>query len=439
MRLLLAAALFALVFAGCATPPQIVSDRDGDGLSDEEEARLGTNPDLFDTDGDGVGDGDEVAAGTDPLSAPKHARVVVAVIDSGINVYHERFQRAGGIPDSVLSTLTLDGKPPERVALATTGDYEERVKKDKQTWNSLKPGVLYHFEGTSILAVSFSAEETTILDDSGHGTMTSGAVLDANPEAIVVLVEGITDAAEAWAAEQPWIDFVSMSYGPPGSVPGSGRLLFDGATYRNTRTMWNAGKVPVGAADNSAALAPTDETAGPPWVVGVAGDHPETACRRHTSGTAPDFTAAFTQQLPTHTSINETRRVSGTSFSTPTVAGSMSLVLLEVRRAWGHTEGIVDNALAVGPEGTLTNAGLRESFNRTATYFPAGACMPPSAPVNPAAPWLQQGWGHIGPELANATLAHILGTTEAPAKPEGARIFMGGVHDVRREFWYRFP
>lgn len=41
-------------------------DRDGDGLTDDEEAELGTNPERIDTDGDRVGDADEVAFGTDP-------------------------------------------------------------------------------------------------------------------------------------------------------------------------------------------------------------------------------------------------------------------------------------------------------------------------------------------------------------------------------------
>jgi hypothetical protein len=36
------------------------SDRDGDGLSNEDESRYGTDPDNPDTDGDGISDGDEV-------------------------------------------------------------------------------------------------------------------------------------------------------------------------------------------------------------------------------------------------------------------------------------------------------------------------------------------------------------------------------------------
>lgn len=43
-------------------------DSDGDGLTDNEESVLGTDPQNPDTDGDGLGDGEEVALGTDPLS-----------------------------------------------------------------------------------------------------------------------------------------------------------------------------------------------------------------------------------------------------------------------------------------------------------------------------------------------------------------------------------
>ncbi|HFR3626244.1 ArdC-like ssDNA-binding domain-containing protein [Streptococcus suis] len=42
-------------------------DSDGDGLTDELEKAIGTNPHNADTDGDGVSDSQEVAAGTNPL------------------------------------------------------------------------------------------------------------------------------------------------------------------------------------------------------------------------------------------------------------------------------------------------------------------------------------------------------------------------------------
>jgi len=47
-----------------------LADTDGDGLDDGEELDLGTDPLLSDTDGDGVDDGAEVAKGTDPVTAP---------------------------------------------------------------------------------------------------------------------------------------------------------------------------------------------------------------------------------------------------------------------------------------------------------------------------------------------------------------------------------
>ena len=46
----------------------VPTDTDGDGLSDDQEAGLGTDPTEYDTDGDGVADGGEINAGTDPLA-----------------------------------------------------------------------------------------------------------------------------------------------------------------------------------------------------------------------------------------------------------------------------------------------------------------------------------------------------------------------------------
>jgi hypothetical protein len=43
------------------------TDSDGDGLTDAEEAELGSDPNNPDSDGGGASDGEEVAAGTDPL------------------------------------------------------------------------------------------------------------------------------------------------------------------------------------------------------------------------------------------------------------------------------------------------------------------------------------------------------------------------------------
>jgi hypothetical protein len=73
---------FALLFPGhntvstqpahLAFPQRILvlaTDRDHDGLSDDDEADLRSNPDVADTDGDGLKDGTDVVAGGSPLRA----------------------------------------------------------------------------------------------------------------------------------------------------------------------------------------------------------------------------------------------------------------------------------------------------------------------------------------------------------------------------------
>lgn len=53
--------------AAAAPAGQGSVDSDGDGLTDAQETRFGTNPANGDSDGDGVNDSNEVAAGTNPL------------------------------------------------------------------------------------------------------------------------------------------------------------------------------------------------------------------------------------------------------------------------------------------------------------------------------------------------------------------------------------
>lgn len=51
------------------TVPADVSDSDGDGLTDTEEAAIGSDPNLADSDGDGVDDGQEVTDGSNPTDS----------------------------------------------------------------------------------------------------------------------------------------------------------------------------------------------------------------------------------------------------------------------------------------------------------------------------------------------------------------------------------
>ena len=66
-------ALSALLLAACGVPlVDLPFDSDRDGLLDDEEDVLGTDPALPDSDGDDWIDGDEVGSWTDPLDPDDH-------------------------------------------------------------------------------------------------------------------------------------------------------------------------------------------------------------------------------------------------------------------------------------------------------------------------------------------------------------------------------
>jgi autotransporter-associated beta strand protein len=86
-------------------------DSDGDGLTDEEERALGTDPDKFDTDGDGMGDGDELVAYSDPTStsAPPGYAITQELKVGGAIVM--RWNSGSNRTYQVLSTTNLLDSP----------------------------------------------------------------------------------------------------------------------------------------------------------------------------------------------------------------------------------------------------------------------------------------------------------------------------------------
>ena len=79
-----------------------VIDQDGDGLSDEEEMRRGTDPGKKDTDGDGFSDGAEVQSGYNPLK--------YSVGDQADKIQFQSAQEkmAGGSGSSVSEAYTVE-------------------------------------------------------------------------------------------------------------------------------------------------------------------------------------------------------------------------------------------------------------------------------------------------------------------------------------------
>lgn len=71
--------------------------------------------------------------------------------------------------------------------------------------------------------------------------------------------------------------------------------------------------------------------------------------------------------------------------------------------------------------------------NRVAPLGVATTVYSLNTPVSPT-PWVEMGWGNVGPELA-ANLAAALDSGEAHAKPPEAVAYKGRVQSAREAYW----
>jgi PKD repeat protein len=410
------------------------------------------------------------------VSTTPKPHVVVAVPDTGINPYHAVLYSGsplypaapmGSAPSSVTQPV-LDAfgvTPACQIELTRTGNFAADYAADtlKGTWTRARACSVVWFVGTNVLAKSFEPGSIAYMPDSEddtHGVGTSAAVLAANPEAVLVFIEGTGDEAVSFAMNHPAIDIISTSFGPIGSLPLPGNLT---DSYKGVYTN---GKMHFGACDNSPSTAIQDSTCGPWWSIGVAGieetadNEPATSSngRQPVSGTFPDFIADFTQTLPYCAACEDgyDDYVGGTSFATPRSAGTASLIVLKLRQQFGQTGGIatVDGhpALAVGVvdevRHTVTNWKLRRALEEAAwvpgigSYDPVAAMVEfgPGVPIPPVAPWLLIGWG----VLTTAPDAQVVDNTlislgvkpgSLTAKDAGFCNFQNNLIVARQFYW----
>lgn len=371
---------------------------------------------------------------------------VIAPIDTGINVYHDHFRTNETYPQWL-----LDGLGVTMVCEITLeGSYQDRLDSDMETcWNQITASDIVYFTGTKIIGNSpdWSGDDIPILDDpsDGHGSAVTGAVLDANPDAIIFFVEGFSTNAVLAAANQPLVDVITTSFGAIGSVPVSG---IERATEE---AVVNQMKIHTGAADNSPSPAVQDATAGPPWSIGIAGyaeggdDQKEIM-----SGSYPDISADWTQVLPNHQDIDGYHETSGTSFATPRTAGIISFVLDSLRTEYmdyssGASPSLRDGFLVNGTDAEgnvvqISNSDIREAINLSA-WYPELGWDPTSGtmPISPVAPCTQTGWGLVNLSNIDPIISHLNGSSPLPDRPGDVVTCMAVNQEARENYWGAYP
>ena len=362
---------------------------------------------------------------------------VVAPVDTGINVYHDHFRTNETYPEWLLEGLGVTMS----CELTFLGTWQERYDADKEScWDIINSTDIVYFPGTKIIGTTPDDNtDIPILDDpsDGHGTAVTGAVLDANPEAIIFFVEGFSDAAVLAAANQPLVDIITTSFGPIGSIPVPG--IEDATKIAVVQEK----KIHTGAADNSPSPAVQDSTAGPPWSIGISGYAEEGDDQKETmSGSYPDIAADWTQVLPNHDDIDGYHETSGTSFATPRTAGLLSKVIQHLRTessdfSSGADPEIRGGFLVNGINLNITQAGIRDALNLSA-WYPSFSTWDPlsgTTPVSPVAPCTQLGWGVVNESNVEPMINHLNGTSTQPNRPSDVTMCMETNQQIRESYW----
>ncbi|MBI2076908.1 MAG: PKD domain-containing protein [Euryarchaeota archaeon] len=406
----------------------------------------------------------------DPTALASRSFAIIAIVDSGINPYHEEFlaPEFTAHPSSYIT-----GYPEDAIELSLSlaeQSYSEAVEADRDVWKSVKGNKLYWIPGTRVIgAVSVAQMETRILDDGvedalggrfGHGTAVAsdaaGATIGACPQCLLVVVEGLGTAPLQWALNQPWIDVVSNSWGSCTltCTPDSGFFhpLVTGPVA-NTRAAVEAGKEVFFAAGNGfvgAFDAPTltywNAYTGPDWIVTVGAAHDNSGATVIGTGRPVDITSyGLDTRGASYTSLTQFLEWSGTSAATPIAAGAYASIVQRAREALGDfEEGPRKGAVAEGAplKGLLSDGKLTRAEAERALYLTAkgatgsGPVYVPPVVMLPhtAAAFLYAGYGLVDKKTAAEAFAVVAGDKAAPAR-SNEDTWASVDSQVRRAIW----
>jgi hypothetical protein len=423
----------------------------------------------------GCEDEDEAARSACVLAALRTApQAVIAFVDSGINAYHQDF-RAPELtqhPSTYLTGFPANAKELRlSLDLADAEGYDAARAADEAVWRGVQRGETYWIPGTRIVGARSMGNggtagglaELPILDDQGHGTgvasVAAGQHFGSNPDALIVMVEGLGTGSLNWAASQPWIDVVSNSWGPglPGRVDPLGDVSGTRASTRRGQTVLfssgnglrntNSSDVLPAAADPCRCKIPghnvsaTSYTSGPSWIITVGAASPINGQAHWWHGIPVDvasFGSKWAAASHRGVTAEDKRDFGGTSNATPITAGVLASVIQEARGLLGDPTngqrgdaGVIARAPegaalpAAGPlaDGVLTQAESRAIVERSAqpvAFDPAKATWDYAITPTTEQYWLHQGYGIVDRDARDRALAIVAGEAPLPERADVA-------------------
>ncbi|MEO7802922.1 MAG: S8/S53 family peptidase [Actinomycetota bacterium] len=427
-----------------------------------------------------------------PPSSPLGPRpfTVVGVIDGGFSPYHYDFLGHqhpfnldndtsndvdfGAVPSGYIEgfpattpiNITIPTSPTQDVSTLKTGaDAAEWAKLQTSTATNVK---MYRFPGTKVIgAVNFSG--SFYGNNDSHGTRSAasaaGNIHGSCPECLFVLINGSTNDALAWAAQQPWIDVLTNSYGH--SVVGGPIRdnIYLQAPLDATKAASEDGMTIVFSAGNGLANAfdvPMftywSSQKGPDWMITVGAVDPA-GDQQYSGAGKPVDISSYGVAYPSSggTTANGVGTHSGTSNAAPVTAGTFARVIQKGREALGdftegHAGGVVASGQAVScgaanpacplGDGTLTRAEVQDTIFHN--VLPSGAAVVadtvwPSTQYN----YYYQGFGVIAGRLRETRYvaeqsrfeAALKGQVSSFARPAGETNWFIVDSKCRQKLW----
>lgn len=320
-------------------------------------------------------------------SADPRPMTVIAVVDNAFSPYHMDFvghqhpwnrdADSSNDFDFTADPITyIPGYPGAEaldISIPQTPDEDITALEsaDSDVWSSFKSGTvanpkLYWIPGTKIIgATSFGGTWKSTL--SQHGTRSAASAAGnwhgSCQECVFVLIQGGSSTGLRWAAQQPWIDVITNSYGAS-IVGGLVRdNIYFGAPVDVTQAASERGQSIVFSAGNgllNAFVVPMvtywSSEKGPDWIVTVGAVGPGSKQTYSGHGKPVDISSIGSGYPSTGgTTANGTGSHSGTSNAAPVTAGYFGKVIQEAREALGDTT--PGNAGSIVASGTPVACG----------------------------------------------------------------------------------